>query len=73
VLVNDLTEAIIGAAIEVHRTIGPGLQESAYVQCLCHELNARKLPFVMEQPLPILYKDSSSTAHIGWTWWLPTP
>ena len=55
-LVNDLTEAIIGAAIEVHRTVGPGLLESAYVQCLCYELNSRKLPEVMEQPLPILYK-----------------
>ncbi len=37
--VNEVTEAIIGAAIEVHRTIGPGLLESAYVQCLCYELD----------------------------------
>ena len=34
--VNEITEAIIGAAIEVHRALGPGLLESAYMQCLCH-------------------------------------
>ncbi len=54
--VNDLTEAIIGAAIEVHRALGPGLLESAYVQCLCHELQLRGLPFVREHPLPVIYK-----------------
>ena len=39
---NEITEAVIGAAIEVHRAIGPVLLESAYVQCLCYELNLRK-------------------------------
>jgi GxxExxY protein len=56
VKVNDITEAIIGAAIEVHRTIGPGLLESAYTQCLCYELTLRQLPFALELPLPVLYK-----------------
>ncbi len=37
---NQLTEGIIGAAIEVHRTVGPGLPESAYEECLCHELSS---------------------------------
>jgi GxxExxY protein len=54
--VNEITETIIGAAIEVHRTIGPGLLESAYVQCLCYELSLRKIPFQLELPLPVHYK-----------------
>ena len=53
---NEITEAIIGAAIEVHRALGPGLLESAYRQCLCHELQLRGLPFVCERPLPVIYK-----------------
>lgn len=40
--INDLTREIIGAAIEVHRTLGPGLLESAYEECLCHELGLRE-------------------------------
>lgn len=54
--INDITETIIGAAMEVHRTIGPGLLESAYIQCLCYELALRKVPFVLELPLPVRYK-----------------
>ena len=54
--VNEITEAIIGAAIEVHRALGPGLLESAYTQCLCHELHLQGLPFVCEQTLPVIYK-----------------
>ena len=53
---NEITEAVIGAPIEVHRAIGPGLLESGYVQCLCYELNLRKLPFLLELPVPISYK-----------------
>jgi GxxExxY protein len=56
VKINEITESIIGAAIEVHRAIGPGLLESAYTQCLCYELTLRKLPFNLELPLPIVYK-----------------
>jgi GxxExxY protein len=56
VAVNEITEAVIGAAIEVHRALGPGLLESAYIQCLCYELRLRELPFVLEQPLPLVYK-----------------
>ncbi len=54
--INELTEAVIGAAIEVHRTIGPGLLESAYEQCLCRELSLRKISFVCQKPLPVSYK-----------------
>ena len=54
--IHEITEAIIGAAIEVHRALGPGLLESAYLQCLCRELQLRGLPFLCEQPLPLVYK-----------------
>lgn len=50
------TEAIIGAAIEVHRTLGPGLLETVYEECLCHELHTRGLPFQRQLDLPIAYK-----------------
>jgi GxxExxY protein len=50
------TAAIIGAAIEVHRQLGPGLLESAYEQCLCHELYLRGLSFQCQVDLPVSYK-----------------
>ena len=52
-----LTEQIIGAAIEVHRILGPGLLESAYEECLCHELHLRGLKFERQVSLPVAYKD----------------
>lgn len=52
----DVTSAIIGAAIEVHRVLGPGLLESAYEECLCHELSATGLSFKRQTPLPVVYK-----------------
>jgi GxxExxY protein len=56
--VNDdaLTHRIIGAAIEVHRLLGPGLLESTYEECLCHELALLGIPFERQVPLPIVYK-----------------
>ena len=54
--INQVTGAILGAAIDVHRVLGPGLLESAYQRCLCYELELRKLPFVQELSLPIRYK-----------------
>jgi len=54
--VNVLTKEIIGAAIEVHRHLGPGLLESAYQQCLARELKLKEIPFQCEQPLPLEYK-----------------
>jgi GxxExxY protein len=53
---ENLTEAVIGAAIEVHRALGPGLLESAYEECLCHELRLRQIPFARQVPLPVEYK-----------------
>ena len=52
-----LTEQIIGAAIEVHRVLGPGLLESAYEECLCHELHLCGLKFARQISLPVAYKD----------------
>ena len=51
-----LTKQIIGAAIEVHRALGPGLLESTYRDCLCQELHLRRIPFEREVPLPLEYK-----------------
>lgn len=53
---QDLTENIIGAAIEVHKELGPGLLESAYEQCLCHELHMRRISFTRQVQLPVTYK-----------------
>jgi len=53
---NELTEAIIGAAIEVHRTLGPGLLESTYEICLCHELAIRGIRFERQVSIPMEYK-----------------
>lgn len=53
---QKLTEAILGAAIEVHRELGPGLMESAYEECLCYELSTRGLAFQRQVPLSIRYK-----------------
>jgi GxxExxY protein len=56
-LQEDLTEKIIGAAIEVHRALGPGLLESAYEECLCHEFSLRGLSFQRQVALPVEYKE----------------
>jgi GxxExxY protein len=53
---EELTEAIIGAAIEVHRAVGPGLLESAYQSFLAHELTLRGIRFAKEVALPAVYK-----------------
>jgi GxxExxY protein len=53
---NKITEQVIGAAIEVHRTLGPGLIESTYETCLVHELHARNIAFERQRELPLIYK-----------------
>ena len=53
---EEITEKIIGAAIEVHRHLGPGLLESAYEECLCQELTLRKVAFKKQVALPVEYK-----------------
>ncbi len=54
---DPLTGNIIGAAIEVHRYLGPGLLESAYQTCLLYELRLRRLKVECQKPLPVFYKD----------------
>ena len=54
---NKLTEAIIGAAIHVHRVLGPGLLESAYVACLTYELPKKGLAVEHERPVPLIYEE----------------
>ncbi len=54
--INELSGIVIGAAIEVHKVLGPGLLESAYENCLCHELQLRNVIFERQKPLPVTYK-----------------
>ena len=53
---NELTEIVIGCAIEVHRALGLGLLESTYEMCLCRELSLRNIPFGRQKPIPVIYK-----------------
>lgn len=55
--INEITEGIIGAAIEVHRRLGPGLLESAYRVCLAYELRKRGFHVVEEKPIPLIYDE----------------
>lgn len=54
---DELSRKVIGCAIEVHRNLGPGLLESTYRQCLACELSHAGIPFQMEVPLPVRYKE----------------
>ena len=53
---TEITREVIGAAIDIHRALGPGLLESAYQQCLCRELSLRRVPYVRQVALPLEYK-----------------
>jgi len=53
---DPLSAKVIEGAIEVHRALGPGLLESAYEECLCHELQTAGLAFERQRPLPVIYK-----------------
>lgn len=54
---DELAHEVIGAAIEVHRHLGPGFPESIYEEALCHELRLRSIPFERQAPIPVDYKD----------------
>ncbi len=54
---NGISKAIIGAAIEVHDQLGPGLLESAYEECLAYELKQRDIPFERQKSVPVVYKE----------------
>jgi len=54
--INELSEAVIGAAIEVHRELGAGLLESSYEMALCRELSLRGIEFKRQVEVPVIYK-----------------
>ena len=56
-LYENLSKNIIGAAIEVHKRLGPGMLESAYEECLCYELKLKNLNYERQIPVPIIYKE----------------
>ncbi len=53
---DEISNRVIGCAIEVHRVLGPGLLESTYEQCLAHELHQSEISYKLQQPLPVEYK-----------------
>lgn len=55
--INQITEKIIGSAIEVHRNLGPGLLESAYEECLAYELQNAGFNIQRQKAVPVIYKD----------------
>jgi GxxExxY protein len=55
---SDLTARVIGLAIGVHRELGPGLLESVYEECLCHELTAASIPHQRQLAIPVIYRDT---------------
>lgn len=61
---NELTYKVVGAAIEVHKELGPGLLESVYHRCLFHELRMRNIYFQSEMVIPIKYKDLELDAEL---------
>ena len=61
---NKISEKIIGAAIEVHRILGPGLLESVYEEALCHELKLKGLKFQRQQQIPIQYKGTTLGSNL---------
>ena len=61
---NEITHEVIGAAMEVHRELGPGLLEAIYDQALCHELALRGLPFLRQQRVPIHYNNVKLNAEM---------
>lgn len=61
---DDLTYKIIGAAIEVHKNLGPGLLESVYQRCLEHEFQLRGISFISQPIVPVYYKDIELDAFL---------
>ena len=70
---RDLTNRIIGLAIEMHRTTDPDLLESAYAKCLCDELAQAGIPFQPQAGVPVTYKGKTLPRTFAPTSWWPTP
>jgi GxxExxY protein len=54
---NEISERVIGCAIEVHKALGPGLLESAYEECLASEMDARGLKYERQKPIPVVFRN----------------
>lgn len=67
---NELSEIVIGACIDIHRSLGPGLLESAYQKFLAHELTLRGVPFEREVPVPVAYKGVTVDCGFRLDFWL---
>lgn len=67
---NNITKIVIGAAIDVHRVLGPGLLESVYEECLCYELSLQGLNFCRQVILPIQYKNKQLDAGYRLDLWV---
>lgn len=67
---NQITQAIIGAAIKVHKQLGPGLLESAYRVCLAYELRKRGFKVIEEKPIPVIYDGVQLHVVFELTYWL---
>jgi GxxExxY protein len=61
---NHISNIIIGSAIEIHKTLGPGLLESVYEDCLCYELSQQKIEYARQVNLPLTYKDAKINAGL---------
>jgi len=67
--INQLSNKIIGAAIEVHKVLAPGLLESAYEECLWHELELRGLHYERQNPYQWCIRGENWIVDTGWMWW----
>ena len=66
---NDVSREVIGAAIDVHKELGPGLVEKIYEEALCHELHLRGLTFLRQSSVPISYEGVSLSRRFGSIFW----
>ena len=60
---NDISGIIVGAALKVHRSLGPGLLESAYEECLFYELNKTGIMVERQKPMPLIYEEIKAASH----------
>jgi GxxExxY protein len=64
VIHEQITDEVLGAAIEVHKALGPGFLETIYEEALCHELSLRRIPFERQVRVPVYYKDREIGMHV---------
>src|SRR5690242_5566129 len=67
---DELSNRIIGAAIEIHKALGPGLLESVYEECLAFELSERKIPFTRQEEIPLIYRGNLLPSNLRIDLWV---